>query len=252
MPLGLLESMEDGERQRGGWLADRLCKDEWVRKEEVGESKLFLTAMKWRRRQEWGWKRERGRACQKRVWVVLVSDKKSFSKQRLKGLEDWQRDSRKRRKGWKESRMQTDRGRPMIQRGRAHAMYLSHIQFETVIPSLSVCPSLLLLSISLPRINSKCQINIQFHLSWLGHFKVSRSILHVRQLIQGRRSLKSWDCWFWRFPFENVTLLSSSVKPGFITLHFSLGSDFFQTFKTYKSGVVTHGWLLSERIFKTM
>lgn len=87
--------------------------------------------------------RDGSKARQKRVWVVLLSDKESFSKQCLKGIEDWQGYRRKRRREWNKMWMETDRGQPMIQQGRAHVMYLSHIQFGTVIPPLLFCLSYL-------------------------------------------------------------------------------------------------------------
>lgn len=70
---------QDGERQSGGWLADRLCKDEWVRgQEEEGGNKLFPKAVEWRRRQKWDWEQVRQDMSKKDFGIVLVNDEKSF------------------------------------------------------------------------------------------------------------------------------------------------------------------------------
>lgn len=145
-PLGLLETRRKERGSRGG------CQQAlhgWMSKSGGGrEGRENCSQKQWNeegvKSKEDERERERGRTCQKRVWVVLVSDKESFSKQYLKGTEDWQGYRRKKRREWKKTWMKTDRGQPMIQQGRAHVVYLSHIQFETVIPPLLFCPSSLL------------------------------------------------------------------------------------------------------------
>lgn len=105
MLLGLFGHGEDRERQRGGRLADRLCKDEWVREEHVGEGKLFPQAVKRRRRQE----RLRASVAghvKREFGAVLVSDQKSFSKRFQK--ERWHEGSDAEEERTKGSWMETE------------------------------------------------------------------------------------------------------------------------------------------------